>query len=217
MIDLDNITLISVSSVKIPEAINAIKKSKEKINFYDTILVSDERPIDLPSDINYEHCDKITNIKEYSYYMIYNLHKHIKSDFCLVVQYDGYVSNPDKWNDEFLNWDYIGAPWPIKEDAYIDPFGNHIRVGNGGFSFRSKKLIELPTFVEIPFEVNVGDFYKHMNAGCYSEDGNISVHNRHIFEENGCKFAPVDIAAQFSRESNIPENQGIEAFGFHGR
>ena len=171
----------------------------------------------MPSDISYEHCEKIKDIKEYSYYMIYNLYKHIKTDYCLTVQHDGYVINPNKWNDEFFNWDYIGAPWPISANAYIDPFGNHIRVGNGGFSFRSKKLLEVPSIVKIPFEVNIGDFYKHMNAGCYSEDGNISVHNRHIFEKYGCKFAPIDVAVYFSIESNIIENKEVDTFGFHGR
>jgi hypothetical protein len=133
----------------------------------------------------------------------------------LLIHYDGYVIRPHKWQDSFLDWDYIGSPWPIKNDAYIDPFGNHIRVGNGGFSLRSKKLLDVPSITEVPFEVNIGNFYKHMNAGSYNEDGNICVHNRHIFEKYGCKFAPVEVAAHFSQENDVPEIMGIDAFGFH--
>ena len=49
----------------------------------------------------------------------------------------------------------------------------------------------------------------------YNEDGNICVHNRHIFEQQGCVFAPVEIAARFSKEVECPEHKGIETFGFH--
>ena len=54
-----------------------------------------------------------------------------------------------------------------------------------------------------------------MNAGSYNEDGNICVHNRHLFIEEGCKFPPVEVAARFSYETAVPENQGIIPFGFH--
>jgi hypothetical protein len=51
----------------------------------------------------------------------------------------------------------------------------------------------------------------------YHEDGNICVHNRHIYEKEGCKFAPIDVAVRFSQENRIPECEGITPFGFHYR
>ena len=54
-----------------------------------------------------------------------------------------------------------------------------------------------------------------MNAGSYNEDGNICVHNRHLYELMGCKFAPVEVAARFSTENNVPET--VQSFGFHKR
>ena len=80
---------------------------------------------------------------------------------------------------------------------------------------RSKKLLEVPNNHEVVFEVNVGDFYKHMNANIYNEDGNICVHNRHIYEKAGCKFAPVSVAAKFSHENPCAETEGVKPFGFH--
>ena len=134
----------------------------------------------------------------------------------LMIHPDGFVINPQSWTDEFLNFDYIGAPWPLKNDAFVDPFGNHQRVGNGGFTLRSRKVLETPSKYEVPFEVNTGNFYKHMNAGAYNEDGNICVHNKHIFEKNGCKFAPVELAALFSHEIPTPETRLVKKpFGFH--
>ena len=73
----------------------------------------------------------------------------------------------------------------------------------------------MPHIEEIPFEVNEGTFSKHMNAGSYNEDGNICVHNRHLFEKHGVKFAPGEVAVRFSQELEVPESQGIVPFGFH--
>jgi len=212
---LDNITLIAVGSTRVSESVRALEYSMRNIQFPTVKIVTHEKPINLPSSINFESCQKLNSSKEYSHYIIYDLHKHIDTDHCLLVQWDGFILNPNKWEDEFLNWDYIGAPWPIRENAYIDPFNNHIRVGNGGFTLRSKKLLEIPQHVEIPFEVNKGTFYKHMNAGSYNEDGNICVHNRHLFEESGARFAPVDVAVRFSQELPVPESKDVTPFGFH--
>lgn len=215
MKELDNVTLLVVSSIKFKSTLHALEECRKKIKFHKTLLISHEKPAFYPDDIEWQECPRICNINDYNRYMIYDLHKHVETDFCLCINYDGYVVNPDKWDDEFLNWDYIGAPWLLRNDAYIDPFGNHIRVGNGGFSLRSRKLLNVPNLTEVPFEVNTGNFYKHMNAGLYNEDGNICVHNRHIFEKFGCKFAPLEVAIRFSKENEVPEAVGIDAFGFH--
>ena len=99
----------------------------------------------------------------------------------------------------------------------MTPFGEHITVGNGGFSLRSKKLTEVPTKVDVPFDVvAMNDFYKMFGGVNWNEDGNICVHNRHIFEEQGCKFAPVEVAKDFSHESPLNVNHGIIPFGYHG-
>ena len=159
----------------------------------------------------------VSSMKDYSKFMIYHLNEYINTDFAITIQHDGFIINPDAWRDEFLNYDYIGAPWPWREQGFVTPFGEHVSVGNGGFSLRSKKLIELPTKVEVPFDVvAMNHFYKMFGSVNWNEDGNICVHNRHIFEENGCKFAPVEVAKYFSYESPLDINRGIIPFGYHG-
>ena len=156
----------------------------------------------------------VSSMKDYSKFMIYHLNEYINTDFAITIQHDGFIINPDAWRDEFLNYDYIGAPWPWREQGFVTPFGEHVSVGNGGFSLRSKKLIELPTKVEVPFDVvAMNHFYKMFSSVNWNEDGNICVHNRHIFEENGCKFAPVEVAKYFSYESPLDINRGIIPFG----
>jgi hypothetical protein len=154
-------------------------------------------------------------MEKYNKYVLYWLHQHIFTDHCLVIQADGYVLNGSSWSDTFLEFDYIGAPWPILENAYIDPFGIRQRVGNGGFSLRSRKLLQVPISVDIPWEVNSGNFYNHFNSGSTSEDGNICVHNRHLFEQQGCVFAPLEIALKFSSELDVKERIAGKTFGFH--
>jgi hypothetical protein len=170
-------------------------------------LVTHEKPDNLPDDIVYEHCPKINSIDEYSKYVIYDLKKHITTDYCLLIQHDGFVLHPEIWDNDFLNWDYIGAPWAISDVSYVTKKGEHIRVGNGGFSLRSKKLLDIPVKHNMPFLEE---------QGFYNEDGNICVYNREFFLGFGIKYAPIDVAAKFSREIFLPEYKDIKTFGFHG-
>lgn len=213
MIDLPDVTLICVSSIDIDKHLYALRKSMEGINFGCVKFVTHE---DLDLDgIWVDKCKKISSIDDFNHYMIFDLHKHVETSHCITIHDDGFIINPEKWDPIWLEYDYIGAPWEYSENSYIDPWGNHIRVGNGGFSLRSKKLLEVPLNANVPFDVNWGNFYKHMGVSLQSEDGNICVHNRHIYEVLGCKFAPVNMAARFSHERPTPETKGITPFGFH--
>jgi hypothetical protein len=223
MINLPNVTLVSIDTTKeIDKTLRALYTSMSGINFGAVKIITTKKQI----ENNYSLVDDgivleepvvdIKNYNDYNHYVIHDLHNHVNTSHCLLVQPDGFVLFPEKWNNEWLKYDYIGAPWAYAEDAYIDPFGNHHRVGNGGFSLRSKKFLEVPTKVEVPWETNNSDFY-WMPEGVvnYHEDGNVCVHNRHIFIEQGCKYAPVEVAVKFSQESRVPECDGIIPFGFH--
>jgi hypothetical protein len=225
MINLPNVTLVSIDTTKeIDKTLRALYTSMSGINFGAVKIITTKKQI----ENNYSLVDDgivleepvvdIKNYNDYNHYVIHDLHNHVNTSHCLLVQPDGFVLFPEKWNNEWLKYDYIGAPWAYAEDAYIDPFGNHHRVGNGGFSLRSKKFLEVPTKVEVPWETNNSDFY-WMPEGVvnYHEDGNVCVHNRHIYIEHSCKFAPVDVAVKFSQETRIPECEGIIPFGFHYR
>jgi hypothetical protein len=218
-LSLPAVTLVCVTGVNYLSAQFALKRSMRKIDFAKVLLVGYEYPQKLVDGIEFQQANnsKLDSINEYSRYCIYELWSHIETDYVLLIQADGYVIHPMKWEKVFESYDYIGAPWVISDKSYIDPFGNHIRVGNGGFSFRSLKLLKVPQMIDVPWEVNEGLFYKHMNYKLYSEDGNVCVHNRHIYESAGCRFAPLDIAMRFSIEQKVPEYTGQLTFGFHKR
>lgn len=201
---LPEVTLVAVSSIKINETIKALKNSMKGIKYADTLFFTHEE-IDLINlGINVIKTPKL-DYSGYSKFIAYELHKYIKTDFVLIIQSDGYVLRKNKWLSEFLNYDYIGAPWP--PNIHFTPKGINVRVGNGGFSLRSKKLLGILDKLHLPFTDN--------NTGYDHEDGLICNYYRHELEESGIKFAPVSIAAQFSHESDCKESI-YHPFGFHG-
>jgi hypothetical protein len=120
------------------------------------------------------------------------------------------VVNPWNWNEEWMQYDYIGALWPLPQDdfSFRDQDGNIQRMGNGGFTLRSKKLLCVAKDLDLEWK----QYY-----GFYHEDGFFCCHNRSLYESEGCKFAPIEVAAQFSHETMVAENYGNIPFGFHGR
>jgi hypothetical protein len=216
--ELSNITLVSIcgiSDVKnVSNTFRAILYSMRGLKFGDVKFITSYKGEDLTIE-----CDKygIKHIKideldyeGYNRFVVYDLKNYVDTDYVIIIQDDGYIINPHLWNDKFFEYDYIGAPWPMPQDnfSYRDAFNNLVRVGNGGFSFRSKKLLSLPSELNLEWK----PFF-----GFYNEDGFFTCHNRHFFEAEGCKYAPVEVAVHFSFESEIPENKGIIPFGFHGK
>lgn len=199
-IKLPKVTLVAISSVYVEETIQSLLKSCEKIDFFDCILLSHEKPNNLPEKISFVKINEISTINDYNNFCLFELTNYIQTEFALLIQYDGYVLRPNKWKDYFLDFDYIGAPWPDGEQW------NHIRVGNGGFSLRSKKLLDAMNILNLPSTDN--------GTGFYSEDMQICNFHRTSLENYGIKYAPVHIAAEFSHELDVPENCD-EPFGFH--
>lgn len=206
---LNNVTLVAMTSVKIEETVKAIIYSCKGIDFGAVKLISDIKPDNLPSYVQYEYIEPMSNIDEWNYATIYKLGKYIDTEFALLIHDDGFVINPQCWREDFLDYDYIGAPWPLPNDTFSfrDKDGNLIRVGNS-VSIRSKKLIDLP--VELNLE------WKPFH-GYYNEDGFICVNYRHEYLKRGMKFADIDVAKYFSIESQLPENVGITPFAFHNK
>lgn len=156
--------------------------------------------------------DTIKDIDDWNRKMIYELTDYVQTDFAMVIHADGYVIRPDLWKTEFLDYDFIGAPWPLPQDnysyrtsSYTHKLGELIRVGNS-VSIRSKRILDLPRKLGLEWK----PYYGNTN-----EDGFLCVHNRDILHSHGIKYAPLDIAKHFSKEHKIEENEGIETFAFH--
>ena len=166
----------------------------EKVATYDAIKF-------LTNDTSLKHAvavPKFDGLGGYSEFVIKQLHSYVETSHCLLVQWDGYVLNPNSWLPQFLDFDYIGAPW----------HGNI--VGNGGFSLRSRKLLKATARFTDP---------------AHPEDNFICRKHRMELERDGIKFAPADLARQFSIEAAsyaLKENTWTSdgrgwngQFGFH--
>jgi hypothetical protein len=137
------------------------------------------------------------DIVDYNTIMIKNLWPFVRTEHILVVQYDGMATNPEHWSDDFLNYDYIGAVWPFAHH----PVG--FRVGNGGFSLRSRNLINA---------LKDKNIIQHPQLPMY-EDLYIGVHYKEQLVNAGMKIADEDVANRFSHE----HPPGLRStFGFHG-
>lgn len=204
-LNLTNVTLLGIDCVNVARLTSAIDVSESGIEFgvvkiLTSLPTEDKRKVEIPH---------IGSIEEYSRFCIEELHKYVDTDYVLLVQYDGFVLNPESWKDQFLNYDYIGAPWLVAEWSVRD-FGfppdsiGSLIVGNGGFSLRSKKFLEVSAKL-----AREGKLPK-MNP----EDVAMCVWYREEFEKEDINFAPAELAAHFSIEGT--GHTYNKQFGFHG-
>ncbi|MFZ4499965.1 MAG: DUF5672 family protein [Minisyncoccia bacterium] len=200
---LSTVTLCAVSSIKIDETIQALKKSMRGIAYAKVLLITHEKISLSHIGITVITIEKL-DYNAYSHFIVYRLKDYIDTDFVLLVQYDGYVLHPKKWSDTFLQYDYIGSPWPKNLHFMAD--GTNVRVGNGGFSLRSKKLLHLPSELNLPFTDG--------GTGFFHEDGVICLYYRKVLESAGIQYAPIEIASRFGRERWCPDST-LFPFGFH--
>jgi hypothetical protein len=198
MIELNNVEIISINTHMPENSVKAIKYSCEDIRFNNKKIFSHRLPQNISDDIQFVEIPKFIERRDYSEFVLKHLYKYIDSDYVLTIHDDGFIINPHLWNDDFLKYDYIGAPWPGEIGQ------NEGRVGNGGFCLKSKRLV---------------DFFKDIDCESGHDDWTIGVIYYKFLKENGFKIAPVEIAMKFSLESVIRECDFDlnNTFGFHGR
>ena len=112
-LQLPQVTLIAVTSVKIYETIRALTYSMQGIDFGEVVLVTHKKPFGLPKGITYKHTDRLTDIDRFNYLIAYELGSYVNTDYVILVHYDGFIVHPEMWRKEFLDYDYIGSPWPL--------------------------------------------------------------------------------------------------------
>jgi len=201
MKSLPNVTLISYDNTDDPSrTMKALKHCASLILFADVIMCG---------------AGEATGYKGAMEWEVFGLNRYVETEFSLCVHHDGFIINPDKWNDDWLQYDFIGAPWPGMPDRRHPGKSDYPgRVGNTGFCLRSKEFMQHTAALKDLFLSSYGvDQYGQTLGG----DTFISQHQRPFLESVGMKYAPVEVAADFSWESNIEEfpNGRPDAFGFH--
>lgn len=217
---LDDVTLISVCghSSFLNGTIKSLKYCMKNIEFKSVKLLSNKL-ISL-NDIEVIEIPTL-NSELYSTFCIYDLPQYITTNFCLTVQHDGFIINPNLWEDKFLKFDYIGAPWLYISSTTV-PFEHDNYVGNGGFSIRSQKFLQSAKTLKYNSKIK---FQPHIPAGQLTtpEDWFICSYSYRKMLDMNVKFADIDTAYRFSVEhaSNIKpydvnDLNTYKSFGFHG-
>jgi len=188
------VTLLSADTTpKAHLAASAISKSLEQADFTSVKLLTNQPNLPYAVEI-----PELNGLEAYSKFCVQDMTRYVETDHALVIQADGFLLNGAAWTDEFLKYDWIGAPY------------NPTRVvGNGGFSLRSKRLL---------------DFTAKGNwEDAHPEDSAISIRHRAEIIAAGMKIAPLEVARKFAIEGRSwagTEWQGIpneytSELGFH--
>jgi hypothetical protein len=189
ILTLPQVTLLTVTDVALAATARALTMSQRGVRFGGVLFLS---PVPPPRETPaiWRQIPPLGSRRAYSRFMLHDLAAHIATSHALCVQWDGYVLNAAAWDPAFLDYDYIGAPWPQFADGMI--------VGNGGFSLRSRRLVEACAVLPVPDE---------------PEDVAICRTHRQRLEAQGLRFAPEKVARRFAFERTAPTGQ---EFGFHG-
>ncbi len=189
---LPNVTLITFDCVNLKQTLVATDICQKEFSFgavkiLSSIPSNDPRVVPVPELLN--------DWQKYSEFYISQFARHVETEYALCFHPDGFILNPSAWQDDFLKYDYIGAPWY--------QFGKPM-VGSGGFSMRSKRLLDF-----------IATHYKEIGGPYHPEDlWTCEVAKPHLVEK-GLTFAPVELASHFSIEGN---NRGVVwngEFGWH--
>lgn len=192
MLVIPSVTLISLTGLgfRTQEHVEALKKSSHKITFGAVKLIQ---------------LDSIVDITTWNEAVIFDLPKYVETSHCLFMHEDSEILNPQLWNSDWLDLDFIGSPWPLPrwKGEFEDTLGRVQRVGNS-VSLRSKKLMDLVATRPMGYHYGNND-----------EDGQICVWERAWLESKGCKFATFEQALRFGKETELPENKDLKTFLMH--
>lgn len=206
--------LIAMDQVNFKRAILITDSSKTDLSLFEYTLWHNnievcDMYVDLSSNMSNDDANRLGFCESF----VQQTNKYITDDYCLNVQHDSTIIDVSRWDDDYLNYDYIGAPWPMSIIQASDMVAGRIEkipnvVGNGGFSLRTRKLVEEAA--------KLG--WQHKN-----EDLNICVFNYEKMKNAGVTFAPPELAAKFSVEHPTPYKFfdrkflfTYNSFGFHG-
>jgi hypothetical protein len=195
----NEVTLICIDCLDSKRAINAMELCLKQVPFKNVKFLTS-----LETDYQYAvKIPRIGSIQEYSRFCIQELHKYFDTSHVLIVQHDGWILNPECWNDAWLEYDYIGC-----QTGNWGEQGDNGKGGNGGFSLRSKKLSVLTEKICINY---------------HAEDTAISMASgrcngyRSELEGAGCKIATNNVMFKFGCEifGGINELREKNTFGQH--
>ena len=190
-LNLPQVTLCAATSVNVKATVRALEASLAQVDFAACKLFTDAEVQPDHPGITVVLIERLGSATAYSDFILARMVDHVETSHCLIAQWDGYVLDASRWLPDFLSHDYIGASWPQFDDGHD--------VGNGGFSLRSRRLMEL---------CRASGF-----QASHPEDIAIGRINRYWLEAQGMRFAQRVLADRFAAER---AGDPGHSFGYHG-
>jgi hypothetical protein len=188
---LPDVTLVMMDTTCPELATLAVEDSLRGIDFGDAIIFSNvELPVDGP---RWVYVDPWLSHEDYVKFFWYKVPFHLTTEWAIFIQWDAWIVNTLQWTDEFLKYDYVGAPWWYKD-------GWNVGNGSGLRSIRLMKFLEKRRATFPPFLAE--------------EDHLICRMYRPQLEFHGFKWPPNHLAAQFAFECTRPAPDS-QHFMFH--
>ena len=190
---MNDVTLVTIETMYHDLAKRAMEETLSRVPFKHALVFSDKDFLPGSKHVKIPH----GNMLNYCNLLLKGMLEHVETEYVIFQQWDAMVHKSDGWHDWFLLNDYIGAVWPWR------PHGEN--VGNGGFSLRSRRLLQALQAPHIQLDPN--------SEHGVQEDNYIAIVHRPWLESQGMVFAPAPVANKFSIEL-APD--GFDAMAHHG-
>ena len=132
MLALPDVSLLCLDTRHPDLAFKAMQRCLDRARFREAVLLTRDGYGSPDPRITARAVPTLRNVAEYSHFMVKSLGPYFSGSHVLIMQWDSFIVDPQAWDAAFLDYDYIGAPWPHRSQP----------VGNGGFSLRSRRLID---------------------------------------------------------------------------
>jgi hypothetical protein len=240
-----SITLICVTNVNHKTSEFAINKTIKNVPYIEHVILVSDKKMNINFDYEFIDMNQEKFLKTFQLDNVRNFGIGNYSAMCiagfpglkihtshvLLVQYDGFATQPEYWDDRYFEYDYIGSllnpRWaPSKflfQTVGVDENGNDIfdenaqtwqkykdwgwANGGGGFSLRSKRLLDV---------LREDDhMFKDLDNEC--EDFVLTIFKRDYLEKkHNIKFAPVELCMKWCTELYVSNDTENFSLGFHG-
>lgn len=191
---INDVTLVTIETMYHDLARRSMEETLKRVPFKHALVFSDQDFLPGSKHVKIEHGDMLS----YCNLLLKGMLEHVETKYVIFQQWDAMVHDGSRWHDFFLLNDYIGAVWPWR------PHGQN--VGNGGFSLRSRRLLEALQAPHIQLDP----------AGEHGvqEDNYIGILHRPWLESQGMVFALAPVADKFSIELSPNASQAMAHHGF---
>jgi hypothetical protein len=195
VLDLPTVTLLAVDTRSPALALRALQHCRRQARFAQCLLLgTGAPPPGLPAGIGWRDIGPIDSAAAYSRFVLGNLLAFVQTEHLLIAQWDGFIADASAWDPSFLETDYLGAPWGKAHHGHW--------VGNGGFSLRSRRLLQALQAPALQAR------WHHPEDTCIAQ-----TLRAELEAEHGIRFGSRAQAQRFAFENEPPPGR---CFGFHG-